>query len=54
MSDQAQIDNIDSMLSSYRKSFPSEEDCFFNGCTAGSSFNVKCGWISGTTTVKSR
>lgn len=54
MSNPAQIDNIDSMLSSYRKSFPSEEDCFFNGCTAGSSFNVKCGWISGTTTVKSR
>ena len=54
MSDQAQIDNIDSMLAGYRKSFPSEEDCFFNGCTVGSSYNVKCGWINGTTTVKSR
>lgn len=54
ISDQAQIENIDGMLAGYRKSFPSEEDCFFNGCTVGSSFTVKCGWISGTTTVKSR
>ncbi len=54
MTDQSQIENIDSMLSGYRKSFPSEEDCFFNGCTVGSSYNVKCGWVSGTTTVKSR
>lgn len=52
--DPAQIASIDSQLASYRKYFPNNEECFFNGLNDGQSYNVKCGWINATTTVRAR
>lgn len=48
----SQHDRINRMLSSYRANFPSKEECFFRGLTEGSSYTVKCGWVAGTTTVR--
>lgn len=48
--DQAQIDRT---MSLFRQSFPSRDDLFFRGLTtAGAPYDVKCGWISGRTTVR--
>ncbi len=43
------------MLNTYPSYFPSKEDCFFNELNEGSSYTVKCGIASGTsTTVRMR
>ena len=43
------------MMSAYRGSFPTKEECFFNELADGSSFTVNCGFASGVrTTVRSR
>ncbi len=34
--------------------FPSTEDAFMQGIQNGSSYTVSCGWISGTTTARTR
>ncbi|MFI3330773.1 MAG: enzyme of heme biosynthesis [Rikenellaceae bacterium] len=43
---------ISESLINYALSFPSKEECFFRGLTTGQSFNVKCGWVTGKTTVR--
>ena len=41
------------LMSTYREYFPGQSDCFFRGLTEqGAAYTVKCGWVSGTTTVK--
>ncbi len=50
--DAAQLEKVNMLMSSYRASFPSKEECFFRGLTAGASYTVQCGWVSGRTTVK--
>ena len=52
--DPAQVSSIDSQIASYRAHFPNNEECFFNGLSEGQSYNVKCGWINGTTVVRPR
>lgn len=47
-----EIKQIDNMMSMCRSSFPSNDELFFRGLSAGGSYDVKCGWISGRTTVK--
>ncbi len=42
----------DEQLASYRANFPSKEECFFRGLNNGAAYTVKCGWISGSTTVR--
>jgi tetratricopeptide (TPR) repeat protein len=34
--------------------FPTTEDAFMNGIQNGDSYTVRCGWISGTTTARTR
>jgi tetratricopeptide (TPR) repeat protein len=40
------------LMADYRRSFPPKEELFFRGLDAGASYNVRCGWITGTTTVR--
>lgn len=47
------VAQIDRTMSLFRQSFPSRDDLFFRGLTtAGAPYDVKCGWITGRTTVK--
>ena len=46
------VKNIDADLASYRENFPLKEETFFRGMDEGSTYTVKCGWITGTTTVR--
>lgn len=46
------IKNIDSEMVTYRNNFPSKEEAFFIGLEDGSPYTVKCGWITGNTTVR--
>lgn len=46
--------DIDSQLASYRNSFPTQEECFFRGLQNGQGYTVRCGWVSGSTTVRQR
>ena len=44
---------IDETMAMFRRSFPSRDELFFRGLTsAGAPYDVKCGWITGRTTVK--
>lgn len=46
---------IDTQLASYRRNFPTQEECFFQGYTSpGAGYTVRCGWVSGSTTVRYR
>lgn len=51
--DDNQIQDIDKQLASYSQNFPSNEETFFRGLEENSPYTVSCGWISGTTTVRS-
>ena len=46
------VKNIDADMASYRENFPLKEETFFRGMDEGSTYTVKCGWITGTTTVR--
>lgn len=46
------VKNIDADMASYRNSFPIKEETFFRGLDEGSPYTVKCGWITGNTTVR--
>jgi len=52
--DAAMQETITSRMSSCRGNFPSKEDIFMEGYSEGASQSISCGWISGTTTVRSR
>lgn len=48
-----EIAQINQTMSLFRRSFPSRDDLFFRGLTSeGAAYDVKCGWISGRTSVK--
>ncbi len=41
------------LMNTYKEYFPAQSDCFFRGLTEqGAAYTVKCGWVSGATTVK--
>jgi hypothetical protein len=48
------IEQVNSQMAGCRANFPSNEDVFMYGYTAGASYSVSCGWISGTTTIRPR
>ncbi len=50
------VRRVENRMGSCRASFPSFEDGFMyvEGYAEGKSYTVHCGWISGTTTIKSR
>ncbi len=52
--DDAQVSNINSMISSYSAQFPKVEDTFMRGLSPGDRYTVSCGWVSGATTVRER
>ena len=48
-----EMEQIDKSMLLFRRSFPKKEELFFRGITSdGVAYDVKCGWISGRTTVK--
>lgn len=48
-----EISQIDKLMSVFRQSFPKRDELFFRGITEnGSAYDVRCGWITGRTTVK--
>lgn len=48
-----ELKQIDETMAMFRRSFPSRDELFFRGLTsAGAPYDVKCGWITGRTTVK--
>lgn len=52
--DAAMLETVSSSMASCRASFPSTEDAFMHGLQNGASHTVSCGWVSGTTTVRTR
>lgn len=52
--DENQVKSINAMISSYSSRFPEVEDTFMRGLNPGDSYTVKCGWLTGTTTVRER
>jgi hypothetical protein len=48
-----QIRMANEALSRYVRNFPTREDLFFRGISIGSGYTVRCGWISGGTSVRS-
>lgn len=49
-----QLTNVNNAINSYSAGFPSAEEVFFRTLTPGSSYNVNCGWVSGTTTIREK
>ena len=45
---------IDSSMANCRANFPATEEMFMYGVTNGQSHYVSCGWVSGSTTARSR
>lgn len=54
--DSATLGSIDARMANCRANFPTIEDGFMyvQGYQDGKSYTVSCGWISGTTTIRSR
>lgn len=46
------LKNADELLAQFRSAFPAKEELFFRGLTEGARYEVKCNWITGSTTVK--
>ena len=44
--------NADQLMGQFRSAFPAKEELFFRGLSEGARYEVKCGWITGSTTVK--
>lgn len=53
-SDSDQAATLGQLIGTYSRNFPSNDETFFSGITAGSAYTVNCGWISGRTTVRVR
>lgn len=52
--DNAELQNMCSQLmGTFRGYFPKQSDCFFRGLQDGQSYHVNCGWVAGSTTVRS-
>lgn len=52
--DPEQTKMINGQIAACTSNFPKMEDLHMIGLTIGSAYNVSCGWISGTTTVRQR
>ncbi len=52
--DQTQTDKINRLISRYSSNFPTVEETFMRGLSPGDSYTVRCGWLSGTTSVRER
>lgn len=52
--DEAHQQMCNDLMTTYRGFFPKQSDCFFRGLQDGHSYDVKCGWVAGTTTVRSQ
>lgn len=50
--DAAQQEICNTLLNTYRSYYPKQSDCFFRGLQEGDAYTVKCGWVSGSTTVR--
>lgn len=48
------LEAVTNLMARCRANFPSNEDVFMYGHQVGASYSVNCGWISGSTTVRSR
>lgn len=48
----AQQEMCTTLMNTYRGYFPKQADCFFRGLQEGDNYNVNCGWVVGTTTVR--
>lgn len=48
------IDKVNESISSFSRYFPTAEEIFFNDLKPGDSYNVNCGAVSGTTTIRAR
>lgn len=51
--DAAQQEVCSTLINTYRSYYPKQSDCFFRGLQDGDAYNVNCGWVSGSTTVRS-
>ena len=52
--DAAQLANINRDLNLCRNNFPTDETLFERSINEGDRYNVNCGWITGSTTVRKR
>lgn len=49
-----ELRTVNELISTFTSSFPSTEELFFRGMKSGNSYDVRCGWVTGRTTVKER
>lgn len=54
VTDPSQLESINKALSTYPAYFPSSEEVFFRTLSKGDSYTVSCGWLSGTTVIRTR
>ncbi|MDE6483464.1 MAG: hypothetical protein K2L01_06890 [Rikenellaceae bacterium] len=54
VTDPAQLEVINKAIATYPAYFPSNEEVFFRTLSKGDSYNVSCGWLSGTTTIRTK
>ncbi len=52
--DEQQVKNINSMIANCSANFPDVDATFMRGLSPGDSYTVRCGWLSGTTTVREK
>lgn len=52
--DEEQLKNVNNFLGSCAAGYPTTEEVFFRTLTPGTSYDVKCGWISGRSIVRER
>lgn len=48
------LKTVNELISTFSSFYPTKEDLFFRGINAGDPHDVKCGWVTGRTTVKER
>ncbi|MDE7355757.1 MAG: hypothetical protein K2N21_03180 [Rikenellaceae bacterium] len=54
VTDADQLETINKAIASYPSYFPSAEEVFFRTLSKGDSYTVSCGWLTGTTTIRTK
>lgn len=52
--DEAHQQMCQELMATYKGFFPKQSDCFFRGMQDGTEYNVQCGWVAGSTIVRSQ
>lgn len=48
------LNSVNELIGAFSANFPATEELFFRGLKVGDSYDVKCNWVTGKTTIKER